>query len=37
MSSNKKKKWGVDVKKVIEDMNENEEKIWNCLNEVSNN
>jgi transposase len=37
MSSNKKKKWGVDVKKVIEDMNENEEKIWNCLNEVFDN
>ena len=37
MSSNKKKKWGVDVKKVIEDKNEEEEKIWNCLNGVFDN
>jgi transposase len=34
MSSDKKKKWGVDVKKVIEDMNDEEEKIWNCLKPV---
>ncbi len=34
MSSNKKKKWGVDVKKIIEDMDEEEEKIWSCLEQV---
>ena len=34
MTSNKKRKWGLDVKKVIEDMNDEEEKIWEYLKPV---
>ena len=34
MTSNKKRKWGLDVKKVIENMNDEEEKIWEYLKPV---